>query len=457
MSDTPSRKRQDRSDTPDPTLVKKHMPQSHTAPSGPGFSAIPLPSGPQSAFLPSSPTHFTPLSVPSTPFGPGASTAFPSLPSSASQATSPALSLQTPTTPVVTPPTQSTTPTLPASSSPPTVKFRMDDSGKVHYHAKDDTQARTDHAARYMEMNASDFALFKNAGKRNPSDKVMDPVSGDKYVFDSQQNKFFGYDKTKAGKRGAAVDATLNQELLGKQQDKQLVDRRREDRTKSGQDTLKPFDVGHYNQAPDGSKFDVLSGKKEEAGFVSNRDHIPSGASLQLRDGQPAYNQGLTIAIPNEVMHRPSSATYGGRQTTKDTRDSDAPTARKRLDSDHSGLAFYRDTTTMLARTADTDFTQRSGAKHDYLDLTKPENRVRQVGAYRTLYRGNTRMHAADRDRGVNPGETGHTVSYAATSDGRLGSFSYSQAPSGSSGAPTQGSLMAGHFQEQLRNTKLAK
>ncbi|TJZ76319.1 hypothetical protein [Chitiniphilus eburneus] len=433
------------------------MPQTYTASSGPGFSAIPLPSTPQSAFLPPSSAHFTPLSVPST-FGPGASTAFPSIPS-ISQPTSPTLSSPALTTPLTAQPTQSATPTLAASTSPPTVKFRLDDTGKVHYQAKDDTQARTDHAAHYMEMNASDFALFKNAGKRSPSNKVMDPVSGDKYVFDAQQNTFFGYDKSKAGKRGAEVDASLKQELLGKQQNKQLVDRRREDRTKSGQDTLKPFDVGHYKQAPGGSRFDVLSGKKEEAGFVSNRDHIPSGASLQLRDGQSAYNQGLTIAIPNEVMHRPSSSTYGGRQTTKDTLDSNSPSARKSMDSDHSGLAFYRDTTTMLSRTADTDFTQQSGAKHDYLDLTKPENRVRQVGAYRTLYRGNTRMYAADQDRGVNPSETGHTVSHAGTSDGRLGAFTYTQAASGSggSGTPTQGSLMVGHFQEALRNTKLAK
>lgn len=358
--------------------------------------------------------------------------------------------------------TQSTG-TMPPVQTPPKVKFRMDDAGKVHYWQTDNTQARSDHNDRYVEMSGSDFATFKNAGKRGSSNKMMDPSTGARYVYDKPSKQFYQYDKTAQNKRGVAVNQTLNAQLRQNKKSKQLVDRRRDDRT--GGDLL-PFDVGHYKSVPTGSKFDKLTGKKEPTGFKSNRDHVPSGESLKQRatttsNGTKAYNEGLTIAIPDVAMHKPSSATYGGRQATKDKVDGGTPTQRKLVDKSHPAMAFHRDVTTMLDRTENKNLSVQNGAKHSYLDLSNQENRVRQLGAYRTLYRGNTRMNSSDPTRGVNPNDTAYDLSHTPGKLGKIGSFSYTKTTPPTATvtggppptAPTQGSRTVGFFQSALKKT----
>jgi hypothetical protein len=225
------------------------------------------------------------------------------------------------------------------------------------------------------------------------------------------------------------------------------MDRSRADRT--GTD-LQPFDIGHYKRKPPGSKMDVLSGKNEN--FGANRDHVVSGESLKRRaqaahqDETIAYDQGLTIAIPNDQMHKPHSPTFGGRQASKDK--VDGVTAKRAAhDATYPALAFHRDTTTMLERTRDKDHS----AVHADFDLSKPEKRIKQVGAYRNLFKASVKMHAADATRGFDPAEPARDVVHTPKANQPLKIGTFSSTPSASGGG--QGKKLAEALAQTLKAT----
>jgi len=336
---------------------------------------------------------------------------------------------------------------LPPVQVVPTVRFRIGENGKIHYFKREDSTTQQTHSGSYVELSAPDFTVFKNAGKRYASNKLTDPQTLQSYVLHSGQ--FYEFDKTKQDHRGQlAADQTG---LLSKHQGNQLVDRSRANRI--GGD-LQPFDVGHYKQAPGGSKFDVLSGKSET--FGANRDHVVSGESLKRRakaanqNETQAYNQGLTIAIPNDEMHKPHSPTFGGRQSSKDTV---GGVQKKRVEHDalQPALAFHRDTTTILERTAN----QNHGTVHATLDLTQPENRIRQVGAYRTLFKASASMFAANPNRGFDPTANAFDLTHTPkpTEPAKIGSFTAVSSTSGQS----QGTRLAQSLTQTLKDTGKTK
>lgn len=284
---------------------------------------------------------------------------------------------------------------------PPDIKFRMDDRGKIHYHARDDAQ--TQQSATYHTMSAPDFVRYKNAGKRYGSEKFTDTTDMKNYVKRGGQY----YVHQKGGNPQGAL-ATNQDELKQRFEDGLVIKRSRDDRT--GQ-ALQPFDLGHYKKAPTGSRMDALSGKREN--FGANRDHVVSGESLKRRakkankDANAAYDEGLTIAIPNALMHRPSSATYGGRQGTKDTMTTSTGSSTKpRVEQDTLKPAhgFYRDVKTMLDRTTGKNL----GGN---FDMSQQNNKLTQLGAYRKLFKANIKMNA-DPTRGINPDEVAHKVEH---------------------------------------------
>lgn len=282
--------------------------------------------------------------------------------------------------------------------NPPDVKFRLDERGKVHYHARDDAQ--TQQSAAYKTLSAPDFVRFKNAGKRYSSNKFTDTTDMRNYVFNGGQY----YLHQKGGNPQGQL-APNQDELKQRFESGLVIKRSRDDRTGKA---LQPFDLGHYKKAPTGSRMDTLSGKSEN--FGANRDHVISGESLKRRakkankDANAAYNEGLTIAIPNGLMHRPHSATYGGRQGTKDTIGTDTK-PRVEHDTLKPAHGFYRDVKTMLDRTSGKNL---GGA----FDMQQQSNKLTQLGAYRKMFRANIAMNAADPTRGLNPGEVAHKVEH---------------------------------------------
>ena len=324
---------------------------------------------------------------------------------------------------------------MPQVTTPPRIKFRIDAEGKIRYETREDATARQQHANAYMSMDPKDFATFKNAGKRYGSNKLTDVATMQSYVHHGGQ--YYKFDKTKDGNRG---DLVQDQGAITKLHTSGgLLDRSRTDRTTQN---LAPFDVGHYQSKPVGSKMDVMSTKSEN--FGANRDHVTSGESLRQRGGDIAYKQGLTIAIPNNEMHMPHSATYGGRQGSKDKV---GGVEKKRVEHDalHPTLAFHRDADTMLSRTKNGNY----GHVHASLDLTKPDNRVKQVGAYRTLYRGNVKMFKADNTRGVDPGVQAHDFVHTPKPNGKIGKFSSTQ----TTGNVSQGTKIASNLSTHLKDT----
>ncbi|MFY0569788.1 hypothetical protein ACN28E_38995 [Archangium lansingense] len=179
------------------------------------------------------------------------------------------------------------------------------------------------------------------------------------------------------------------------------MDRRRSERT--GMD-LEPSDVGPYKKAvtlPTDSDakvsrtYGALSGTDAwKTGTLVNRDHVPSGESLNQRGDSGAYDQGFTITIPNPEMHIPFSPTYGSDNSpsSKGMDDEYQGNSIKRVkfDQDNPAAGAYRDMAFMLSKTENQDY---SASGHSRLDLTKPENRLRQLGGYRTLLHRNTQIH----------------------------------------------------------------
>jgi hypothetical protein len=311
---------------------------------------------------------------------------------------------------------------------PPDVKFRLDDRGKVHYHARDSDTTRQ--ASTYQTLSAPDFVKFKNAGKRYQSEKVTDSTTMQSYVVRNGQF----YEHQKGNDPQGALAA--NQPDLKKRYDDDLFIKR--SRTNRIGQTLEPFDLGHYKKAPPGSRMDSLTGKKEN--FKANRDHVVSGESLKRRakkankDAQAAYKEGLTIAIPNDLMHRPHSATYGGRQGSKDTIDG-VTKPRVEHDAEKPAHGFYRDVKTMLDRTTGKNLGGR-------FDMTDKANKLTQLGAYRKLFKANVKMNS-DTSRGINPAEPAYQVTHTpgAKKPDNVGTFSSTKDQSKTMGEQMRGLL----------------
>ncbi|MEM1181246.1 MAG: hypothetical protein AAGM22_23090 [Acidobacteriota bacterium] len=347
-------------------------------------------------------------------------------------------------------PTPSTTTT---TGNTQNVLFRVLESGKIDYLPNTPT-ARSTAGGKYLEMGRDEFSIFKAGGKRTPSDKIMDPVTLKKYAYDETGKQVYAWDKTKPGGRGAKLSTTApsggkseNQQIIDRLKNKELVDRRRKDRTSEG---LSPFDVGTYK-----SKTDVpetvtpLSGigAWTAKGADVNRDHIPSGESLNRRGDSSAYSEGMTIAIPNPEMHRKFSPTFGGKQKSFDhISDSSGPPKKKRrveIDTDHPQLGAYRDFKHMLVNTRGQDYS----SSHPMLDLTKDPNRARQVGGYRRMHRLNAKIHGRKgKKRGYDPTAKGFNFTFD-------GAKSFTYTPS----TQTVGKQMSDLFSDELQHLNQVK
>lgn len=333
----------------------------------------------------------------------------------------------------------------------PKVRFRIAENGKIHYFQRESEADRSAHATDYIEMSGRDFAVFKNAGKRYVSHKITDPDTMRNYVRDASTGFFHEFDKSAADQRGARVNDADQASLTDKYRADRLILRSRANRIGSA---LEPFDVGHYMQAAPGSKMDALSGKAEN--FGANRDHVVSGESLRRRAksvGQSedrAYNRGLAIAIPNKEMHRPHSATYGGRQKSKDKV---AGVEKHRVDHDvaQPALAFDRDVTTMLERTR----SQNHATVHPALDLTVADNRLKQVGAYRKMFSASAKAYAVDHSQGINPAAPAYDVVHTPKRNQpqKIGTFTIVK----STGSASQGARLVASLIKHLKDTGKAK
>ena len=357
---------------------------------------------------------------------------------------------------------------------PKNVLFAIRENGKIEY-LPNTAPNRVQHAGKFLEMDPANFAIFKNGGKRSESAKVVDPVTLTKYHYDGKH--FHEWDKSLLSGKGKLLSnkptfgqIKSEQDLLAeKLKNGELVDRRRDDRTS---ENLSPFDVGPYktnvtmereSDSTLSRTFPKLSGIDAwtSDSMETNRDHVPSGESLNQRGGTGAYDRGFTIAIPNYLMHQPFSPTFGSDNSVTKGMDDELPDGSKQkrvlFDSENPSAAFHKDTSYMLDKTSEQDYS----ANHAHLDLTKPRNRARQVGAYRHLYRRNVRLNqirggkfgvnhkAAGMDFVVKPRVIKKKTKKMTK---REGAFAYSHVK-----GKTQGELIANMLAEKLRRKKLAQ
>lgn len=338
--------------------------------------------------------------------------------------------------------------TTPTTHNQKNVLFGVMTSGKVEY--LPNTQANREmNKGKFIEMEPDEFTTFKSGGKRSASYKMMDPVDLKRYAYDESNSLVYNWDSSKAEGRGTALSTKApstggkseNMVMLDRIKNKELIDRRRKDRT--NQD-LQPFDVGTYKQKAQVPKeVTPLSGVKAwtSTGGDVNRDHVPSGESLKRRSDVAAYNQGITITIPNPEMHMKFSPTYGGKQQTGDEI-SGNKRKRVEIDTEYPQAAVYRDTKHMLANTRDQDYS----SSHSMMNLKIYRNRLRQIGGYRKVFRLNTKLHKMFPKRGFDPMAEGWDFTY----DGKK-SFKYQKT------GKKQGEMMSSLIEEELEQTKTAK
>lgn len=357
---------------------------------------------------------------------------------------------------------------------PKNVLFAIREGGKIEYLGNTGPN-RVNNAGNFLEMDPASFAIFKNGGKRSESHKILDPVSLTKYYYDGKN--FYDWDAKKLSGKGTAVDTKVpfgqkqspNDILVEKLKKGELVDRRRDDRSSK---ILSPFDVGPYKSNVTMEKesdsslsrtFPKLTGIEAWTSKSSdtNRDHVPSGESLNQRGGDGAYNKGFTIAIPNREMHQPFSPTYGtDNSLTKgmnDEKDDGSTQKRVYFDSENPATAFYKDTSYMLDKTSDMNYS----SSHMDLDLSKSVNRARQIGAYRHLFRRNVRLNKLKGSKfGIDPSVKGMDYTVRARTfkkkpkkaTNREGVFKYMYAKK-----KTQGQLIAEMLKRNLLKKKLAQ
>ena len=276
------------------------------------------------------------------------------------------------------------------------VVFKIKKSGKVKY-APDD--GFTAPPPGYLRMADADFAIWKGAGKRRPSNKMMDSRTGERYV--ATPHGFCGLlNKMPQMHQPMPPHAVV-------------VDRTRPDRS-AQQSPLLPFDVGGYHSGASLGAVTYPRTPDVQKRWEGERDHSPSGASLKLRqakqmDRPKAYSQGVTMANDTR-MHADHSPTHSHHQQTVDevVDQHGVTTQQKRLQVDraHPAVALHRDMFEILAGTRNQNWNTPGvhTVGQPRLDLTDRNNRLVQHGAYRTKYRANTRMNEfLGNDRGVNP------------------------------------------------------
>ncbi|MEH1900615.1 MAG: hypothetical protein V7L04_04170 [Nostoc sp.] len=258
-------------------------------------------------------------------------------------------------------------------------------NGKVGYDWGKDNKDSNRPSDNHVWMDDKEFVTFKNAGKRRPSNKWTDKTTGVNYYSDDGQNFFT--DKEKKGKPVTFKDTS------------NLLDRRRSDR--HGQkDPISLYDVTTYKDAKN----------REKTGDAMEHDHVTAGESMKHRVDKEnndsfeitdskrkhsfkgngiekgkkwAYDNAPSIEIrgkdhPEGNDHQDYTPTWGkGRQYNEDTAIDNNQTSLKRkrpdMDAELPGVAFERDTDTMLNET------HKLGRGKD--------DSLKQLGAYRYLYR----------------------------------------------------------------------
>lgn len=354
------------------------------------------------------------------------------------------------------------------SFDPKNVLFGLNSDGKVEY-LGNTQQNRQNFAGKFLEAAPGDFARFKNAGKRSGSSKVQDPVTLKKYFYDEGGKQLYDWDKGKGGKgtavsnvKGLLNTPSENEQLIDRLTKGELVDRRRKDRSS---EDLQPFDVGPYTSSVTlGSvTYPKLTGIPgwTAVGNQVNRDHIPSGESLNQRGDSQAYGQGLTIAIPNPEQHQPFSPTFGidnsPGKSGFDDEFGGKSIKRVLFDRDNPHAAFHRDTRFALESTANQNFS----SSHKLLDLTDPGNRLLQIGGYRKLGRLNVKINQKlGGKRGFNPKSPGIDYTHSPrvikkskkVTKRKVGKFVYNKVT-----GKNQGELLTELFRNQLIGTKRVK
>lgn len=313
----------------------------------------------------------------------------------------------------------------------PEVSIRMDGRGKVHQYQRDSYFAAYQNKGRYVTMNLQDFAAWKNAGKRTPSNKVTDPSTGRNYAYHG--GNFYEFDKTQPNNLGRALKNNSwnmgvgiwkgeNDSMKARFARGELIDRRRADRT-SAHSPLQPLDVGTYTTPVTigHSHFPVLP--KAHGVWAANNDHIASGESIRQRNpanAQQAYDEGLAIAIDNPRMHGSAeqhnyvsfSPTFGSRQNAQDTEPNGTQRARVAGDVAHPARAFYRDAMMQIQHVPGQNY---SGGVHHTaqpkLDFTQAANQLSLTGAYRYMFKSSGKFNQhLGAGRGFNPDDAGHEV-----------------------------------------------
>lgn len=371
-------------------------------------------------------------------------------------------------------PGSSTAPGSTAPTTPPRVQARIDDRQKIHLASQDTPATRLQHKNDYFSMDGGDFVNFKNGGKRTGSNKVTDPLSGKNYAYDKQTGQFYEFDKTRPGNKGNPVDAQNNAALKQQLDNKQLLDRSREDRN-STNNPLMPGDVGPYAKNvlvnPNNPNSQLVRVGDARADFNTNRDHVPSGESLNQRNthlpNKDPYTQGVTVAIPDDNLHKPHSLTYGSRQKAKDKLAGQNPTEIRRLqyDAANPSSAFHRDTNHLLDKTYQQDLfnpAKDSAALKHQLDMNNPDSRLNMIGAYR--YAGNVNVKLNQNygpGRGYNPQDAGqtshiHHTTPAGTKKLVNDQHQLTYTPTTTPGQ-TQGQLISDSFRNRLINEGFAQ
>ncbi|MFE8598140.1 hypothetical protein [Archangium violaceum] len=380
------------------------------------------------------------------------------------------------------PPRSSTSaPGTAAPTTPPRVQARIDDRQKIHLASQDTPATRLQHRNDYFSMDGGDFVTLKNGGKRTGSNKMTDPLTGKNYTYDKQTQQFYEFDKTRPGNKGNPIDPQNNAALKQQLDTHQLLDRSRADRN-STKNPLLPGDVGPYKKNllvdPNNPKSELVRVNDAKADFNSNRDHVPSGESLKRRNaGGPAqqvYDQGVTVAIPDDKLHKSHSLTYGTRQKADDIvgqspTPGQTPPTMKRVDYDaaNPSSAFHRDSTHLLDNTYQRDLFNHgkdNTALQQRLDMNGADSRLNLIGAYRYAGNLNTKLNAnyPNENRGYNPQDAAQTARIHGTTPGGskngpiYDKHQFAYTPTTTPGQ-TQGQVISNSFRDRLVNEGFAQ
>ncbi|SEU08129.1 hypothetical protein [Stigmatella erecta] len=364
-------------------------------------------------------------------------------------------------------------PTL-ATNTPPRVQVRLDERQKFHQQTLDSPNTRQQHKNDYFDMDAAQFATLKNGGKRTGSNKAWDPATGKNYAYDKQSGQFFEFDKTKPGNKGAPVNPQQNAALKQSLSDGTLVDRSRQDRNRTDE-PVRPGDVGPYEKnlrvRPNDPSSELKHVSGTKADWNTNRDHVPSGESLNKRNRLPgqapdaktdAYKEGVTVAIPDDRAHKAHSLTYGSRQTYKDADPAgNRTTTRVDHDANHPASAFHRDSHHLLNTTQNQNLFNpgKDATPHQTpLDMAQPDSRLGLIGSYRYAGSVNSKINQnIGPGRGYDPSAPAESFTPASTAPGGKRKYdkidvTYQNVPN-----QTQGQVISNSLRDRLINEGFAQ